>query len=865
MPHTHTRHGSSGDDLGSTDEVKVFKDEGDREDEKISSENLLVEEKSSLIDLTESEEKGSKTVTRPDHSPVFNKLEPHTPSFNMGYLVSPYSYANGAPGGLPVTMASKIGLPPFFCPNGDPLTTPPPAHCGIPPYRLDPKTMGLPRPALYPFAASQYPYPMLSPDMSQVASWHTPSVYSSSSFRTPYPSTLPISTTLSSDFPFSFSPNLLPSVHASPHHVLNSHPSIVASSSKQDCSVQDITTNNRYSRNLDSKSSSNSQANDCKDNSNDKKKPHIKKPLNAFMLYMKEMRAKVVAECTLKESAAINQILGRRWHALGREEQAKYYELARRERQLHMQMYPDWSSRTNASRGKKRKRKQDATDAGGNNMKKCRARFGLDQQNQWCKPCRRKKKCIRYMEALNGIGAMGEDGSGMDDTGNISQLSDDDDEDDDLGAGSCGSADEVERNKAPDTEDNESMNHSLSSPGCLSGLSSLQSPSTTTSLASPLNANMLTSPATPSVLSLSLSVNNSEHASATTPYSQPRSGSGSSSGSTCSINHSINTPNTSSTTSPATTTAGKQPTGPVLVSATTSTSSMSSKANERAMMLGTRFSHLGMGLSLPGGGNVDQMFHTHSHTQPHTHLAVSIANMNTSISNSSSTPTSSNTAATNNSNPITSTSFQTNNICNLSNYSKNKLSTTTVTATTSAIAAVSTPAALTPVATSLHRNPIGANPHDINNPLSINQLTKRRVIHNIPLMDGCDAAQSINMASASATLRHNHNTVTPTTTHHHRPYSHAHSHPQGLPPPHHSFFANSNFSQQFHQHLSNHLAATTATTGGVGIGVGIAVDSGSGQGSELPTLKHRSTSEAAAAASSSATPNASEPGAISVS
>lgn len=52
------------------------------------------------------------------------------------------------------------------------------------------------------------------------------------------------------------------------------------------------------------------------------------------------------------------------WHALGREEQAKYYELARRERQLHMQMYPDWSSRTNASRGKKRKRKQDSSDGG---------------------------------------------------------------------------------------------------------------------------------------------------------------------------------------------------------------------------------------------------------------------------------------------------------------------------------------------------------------------------------------------------------------------------------------------------------------------------------------------------------------------
>lgn len=43
-----------------------------------------------------------------------------------------------------------------------------------------------------------------------------------------------------------------------------------------------------------------------------KKEPHIKKPLNAFMLYMKEMRPVVQAECTLKESAAINQILGRR-------------------------------------------------------------------------------------------------------------------------------------------------------------------------------------------------------------------------------------------------------------------------------------------------------------------------------------------------------------------------------------------------------------------------------------------------------------------------------------------------------------------------------------------------------------------------
>nr|VZI05081.1 unnamed protein product [Spirometra erinaceieuropaei] len=86
------------------------------------------------------------------------------------------------------------------------------------------------------------------------------------------------------------------------------------------------------------------------------KMAHVKKPLNAFMLFMKEMRAKVVAECTMKESAAINQILGRKWHALPREEQAKFYEMARREKEIHQRLYPGWSARDNyAFHAKRRK------------------------------------------------------------------------------------------------------------------------------------------------------------------------------------------------------------------------------------------------------------------------------------------------------------------------------------------------------------------------------------------------------------------------------------------------------------------------------------------------------------------------------
>ncbi|XP_039496631.1 protein pangolin, isoforms A/H/I/S isoform X7 [Drosophila santomea] len=665
MPHTHSRHGSSGDDLCSTDEVKIFKDEGDREDEKISSENLLVEEKSSLIDLTESEEKGQK-IARPDHSPVFNKLDTHAPSFNMGYLVSPYSYANGAPSGLPVTMANKIGLPPFFCHNADPLSTPPPAHCGIPPYQLDPK-MGLTRPALYPFAGGQYPYPMLSSDMSQVASWHTPSVYSASSFRTPYPSSLPINTTLASDFPFRFSPSLLPSVHATSHHVINAHAAIVGVSSKQECGVQDPTTNNRYPRNLETKNPSNTQSNDSKDTSNDKKKPHIKKPLNAFMLYMKEMRAKVVAECTLKESAAINQILGRRWHELSREEQSKYYEKARQERQLHMELYPGWSARDNygyVSKKKKRKKDRSTTDSGGNNMKKCRARFGLDQQNQWCKPCRRKKKCIRYMESLNDNGPA-EDGSVFDEHGSDD---DEDDFDDEKLEGSCGSADET--NKIED-DDSESLNQSMPSPGCLSGLSSLQSPSTTMSLASPLNmnANSTSNVVFPATSNALLIVSSDQ------PTAQQRStlvsNSGSSSGSTSSIS---TTPNTSSTVSPVTCT-----TGPCLGS-----------SQERAMMLGNRFSHLGMGLSplvVSTSTSKSEPFF-----KPH--------------------PTICN-------NPIFSLPSIGN--CSLNNS----------------------------IMPNTSRNPIGANPRDINNPLSINQLTKRREYQNVEMIEASESKTIVAHAATS--------------------------------------------------------------------------------------------------------------------
>ncbi|KAG5666922.1 hypothetical protein PVAND_014927 [Polypedilum vanderplanki] len=88
-------------------------------------------------------------------------------------------------------------------------------------------------------------------------------------------------------------------------------------------------------------------------------------------------------------------------------------------------------------------------------------------------PTYRKKKCIRYKESAEEAAQRNElDHSQSDDN-----------------LGSCGSVDDAH---TPD-DDTESLNQSMSSPGGLSGLSSLQSPST--SLASPIN--LLASPSTP--------------------------------------------------------------------------------------------------------------------------------------------------------------------------------------------------------------------------------------------------------------------------------------------------------------------------------------------------------------------------------
>ncbi|KAE8295687.1 Lymphoid enhancer-binding factor 1 [Larimichthys crocea] len=81
---------------------------------------------------------------------------------------------------------------------------------------------------------------------------------------------------------------------------------------------------------------------------------YIKKPPNAFMIYMKEQRANVEAELNTRGSAAVNTVLGQRWKSLTKEEQDKYYEQAQNLKEIHVQQHPEWSNKNNYGKKKKK-------------------------------------------------------------------------------------------------------------------------------------------------------------------------------------------------------------------------------------------------------------------------------------------------------------------------------------------------------------------------------------------------------------------------------------------------------------------------------------------------------------------------------
>ncbi|XP_038564208.1 transcription factor 7 isoform X5 [Micropterus salmoides] len=381
-----------GDDLGANDEMIAFKDEGEQEEkiqENAFTERDLADLKSSLVNESEiNQSPNAAAVRRAQQGEQRGFPEKHREHLDV---VSKHQdggmYKTPTYPGYPFLM-----LPDPYLPNSSVSPSSNKVSVVQQSHGMHPLT------SLLPYSNEHFSPspPHLPTDMSQKTGVHRHQSQDLSGYYSLPPGGVGQITPSMGWFPHSLM--LGPS---GMHPTGIPHPAIVPPSGKQD--------HDQYDRGMYVKPHVEAKR------EKEPKKPVIKKPLNAFMLYMKEMRAKVIAECTLKESAAINQILGRRWHALTREEQAKYYELARKERQLHMQLYPTWSARDNyeaglsgvagekskADWGKKKRRKREKlqdsnTDPG--SPKKCRARFGLNQQTDWCGPCRRKKKCIRYLQ-----------------------------------------------------------------------------------------------------------------------------------------------------------------------------------------------------------------------------------------------------------------------------------------------------------------------------------------------------------------------------------------------------------------------------------------------------------------------------------
>ncbi|KAG7262559.1 hypothetical protein CRUP_030121, partial [Coryphaenoides rupestris] len=79
-----------------------------------------------------------------------------------------------------------------------------------------------------------------------------------------------------------------------------------------------------------------------KDLDRKREKDHIRRPMNAFMIFSKRHRALVHQRHPNQDNRTVSKILGEWWYALGGNEKQQYHDLAFQVKEAHFKAYPDW-------------------------------------------------------------------------------------------------------------------------------------------------------------------------------------------------------------------------------------------------------------------------------------------------------------------------------------------------------------------------------------------------------------------------------------------------------------------------------------------------------------------------------------------